>query len=352
MFSYISKMLTPDTNPASVTNTEGDNPSTVVDITTPIAPTMYNQEDVDRMLKEKEREVREKKQVEENKVRQAMREITAKLDESTIHDRRQLEEIKKLKDTLGKEKESNRQLERVNEGYENARLDNLDETHSLERKGAKEMYRLMMEETNKLYEFAQFIKQTVDPDCPELDAFIDQQQKFLTKVREDPYLRVQGEELKLFHIHRVDWNPENLFMEIFQALKDRENGTFSTPPPQIPQMPPDESTDDTTVSENDPLIRLVKTVKEVYPDLSDEEVLNALDEIREEKGGLGTYNQVLEWIASNVMQPKCMVCSRVMDREEEQETDIFKIPCCGQQFHVKCIHEYLQTQGHCPKCKN
>merc|ERR1712029_166206 len=67
-------------------------------------------------------------------------------------------------------------------------------------------------------------------------------------------------------------------------MGDRENGTFSTPPPQIPQMPPDESTDDTAFSENDPLIRLVKTVKEVYPDLSDEEVLNALDEKREDLG--------------------------------------------------------------------
>jgi len=353
-------MLRPDSEPfvpASLQKPEGENQDILTE--DPPPPIMYSQEEVNKLLWQKQQEVTEQMKAEKKKIMKEIDELNMKLDDTTIHDKRQLEEIKKLKDTLGREKDQNRQLERVNQGYENARMDNLEETHSLERKGAKEMYRLMMEESNKLYEFANFVKQTVDPDCPELDAFIDQQQKFLTKVKEDPYLKNQGEELKLFQIHRVDWDPESLFMDIFQALRDRENGTFSCPPPQIaPEETPPAADAAASGPESgavaavpdDPLTRLVMTVKEVYPDLSVEQVLNALDQIRADNGGrLGTVNQVLEWIASNVLEPKCLVCKELLDRASPNP--LFKIPCCGQQFHMGCIEEWLGNQGHCPKCE-
>jgi len=355
-------MLRPESEPfvpaASVQDPAGGDVNQEVSaVESPPAPVMYSQDEVDRLLWLKDREVRDRMRAEDEKMRGEIQDLNIKLDDSTIHDKRQLEEIKKLKDTLGREKEHNRQLERVNEGYENARLDNLEETHLLERKGAKEMYRLMKEETNKLYEFANFVKEIVDPDCPELDAFIDQQRKFLTKIEEDPFLKSQGDELRLFQIHRVNWDWERLFLDIHQALRDHENGTFSAPPPQ---MPPDQpaATDPATASPesaaaaaaavpDDPLTRLVKTIKEVYPDLSNEQVLDALGEIREANGGkLGTVNQVLEWISSNVLDPKCLICSQGLEG-----TSTFKMPCCGQQFHMTCIEEYLGKEGHCPKCE-
>ena len=82
------------------------------------------------------------------------------------------QEIRKQRASLKAEQDSNRQLERVNNGYLKSKEDEEHETYGLVRAGAKEMYRLMLEESRKLTEFASFVKDTVDPDCPELDLFI------------------------------------------------------------------------------------------------------------------------------------------------------------------------------------
>ena len=118
-------------------------------------------------------------------------------------------------------------MEKVNNGYLKSKEDAEHETYGVVRAGAKEMYRLMLEESRKLTEFASFVKDTVDPDCPELDLFIEEQKKFLVKIQNDPYLTETGPgntggETKLFQIHRIDWDPETLFFDIHQAITEHQ----------------------------------------------------------------------------------------------------------------------------------
>lgn len=335
-----------------------------------VIPTEYSQQEVDKMMREKEREVKAQFQAEEDAIKKEINEINAKLDDSKIHDRRQLEEIKKQSSMLREERERNRNLERVNEGYLNSKLDTEHETDGVVRAGAREMYRLMLEESRKLAEFATFVRDTVDPDCSELDDFIEDQKRFLVKIENDPYLMTEGGggggsgELKLFQIHRMDWDPERLFIEIHQAITEHQAGTFQPPPqptpaaPENPQPEEQASSSSTAQKMQEAMYRLMTTVRDVYPDMSNEEVLKAMREVKEANNGkLQSIQQIIQWIAHNSQENEaqppeeahlCPIC-----KQELQETGQalqFKMPCCGQLFHTLCIQEWLQNNEACPKC--
>ena len=56
-----------------------------------VIPTEYSQQEVDKMLREKEREVKALLQEEEDALKKEIQEINAKLDDARIHDLRQQE---------------------------------------------------------------------------------------------------------------------------------------------------------------------------------------------------------------------------------------------------------------------
>lgn len=56
-----------------------------------VIPTEYSQQEVDKMMREKEREVKAQFQAEEDAIKKEINDINAKLDDSKIHDRRQQE---------------------------------------------------------------------------------------------------------------------------------------------------------------------------------------------------------------------------------------------------------------------
>ena len=80
---------------------------------------------------------------------------------------------------------------------------------------------------SKVYEFAEFIRGGCRPNCTELDEFIEEEKRFQVRLDNDPSMTATNvTPTQLFQIHRVDWDPESLFMDIFQALRDREVNLF------------------------------------------------------------------------------------------------------------------------------
>lgn len=328
-----------------------------------VIPTEYSQAEVDKMLRDKEREVKAILQEEDDALKKEIQEINAKLDDAKIHDLRQQEEIRKQRASLKAEQDSNRQLEKVNNGYLKSKEDAEHETYGVVRAGAKEMYRLMLEESKKLTEFASFVKDTVDPDCPELDLFIEEQKKFLVKIQNDPYLTETGPggETNLFQIHRIDWDPETLFCEIHQAITEHQAGKHQPlpSPAQEPLSSAGQANEpgSSSSADTDPLKRVITKVREVFPDMAEAEVVEAILEAKKANNGKLSFQQVIEWITERSKSagdygslPVCLICSQDL-QEDDVKALQFKIPCCGQTFHAMCIHDWFEAGNPaCPKC--
>jgi len=332
----------------------------------------YSQEELDQLLRDKENEVKEQFLQEERDIRKDIAEIRSKFDESVNRDRRQQEEIKKLKAVLESERLHNRKLRDRNEGLEKAKADNDAEMNNHRRMGAKEMHRLMRKESAKVYEFAEFIRGGCRPNCTELDEFIEEEKRFQVRLDNDPSMTATNvTPTQLFQIHRVDWDEETLYTDIFKAIHEHSTASFSQPPPPLPsstrssgvgaQGTTGQNSDDV----KDPLTRLILRVREIYPEMSEDTVFAALLEMKEANGGrLNSGNQgyedIINYIAAMsdppptmrtqtpaVSPPACLICKLPLKEAE----DLFKIPCCGQQFHTVCIQEWLVQKESCPKCK-
>jgi len=397
----------------------------------------YTQEQVDDLLMKKEGEVVLYQGQENKLLRQNRADVQRNLDKSRAKVKRQTEEITKLKEQIEAEKDINTELLVANEELIVANERSVLDKHQTLKKVSKEIHTLMHDEVLQFNGLANMVKNRLMPNSRGIDEFTSEQMIMLERINEHLRTLRDIEPSHLFKVQRsydlsrlvpaLEASIENRLRELLLSSGEQRPFGDHSPPPPFPVTPtkegarpsrgaltdslppfggaagpspsggarakerPPPPTTSRSVEIGNKLNRFVNQIREVFPNMNDEKVIEHLTRIKSESGAIAKFqvddiiNNIQEHVTRAEQVAKqgssgrkwdplppmrsrleaaaaravldsaddegnCPICFEYMDPQAMTE-ELRTMDGCGHVFHATCIKSWFGVKRDCPLCR-